>query len=488
MSHKPEEADDRAYMGRTCFVIMPFGQKIDVTTIGASAVTARDGHSPLVQVLPGSKVEIIDFDRVYDLLIVPAIAMAEKQEGFQIEAIRSDKAGRSGFIPREMLGHVVGADIAIVDITTQNANVFYELGVRHSFRRSTTILIQRQGTHIPFNISGMRVLSYSDDDTRDEKGGSPLKSSKERLANMIAASISQKENDSLVRQLLPNTAVVQSSWPIMERRYVWFDVLNRDGARINFETPDGDTVAKSVGYVTGDILEIRDIDVWVNPENTKMQMARFHDGSISSNIRYFGASRNDAGHIVKDNIADSLNYRMRNKSNVEPGVVFATDPGALRLSNNVRMLIHVAALNGEPGQGYQPIQNYPGCVRRALYEIDRLCHLKRRWRMLVAERDVPGLQNTSRVNVLFPLFGTRTFGMDPQTVAENLYRAAVVFLQQHPNPPIDTVYFLAFTDDDRDLCERALGLLCSKKKIVPSGSNITRPDAVDTSHEAASQL
>ena len=194
MAIPEEEIDDRGYMGRTCFVVMPFGLKIDTGKLAAVAVEASSAGMETVQLLPGADVPVIDFDATDRKVIEPAVEKAAKNVGLEIECIRSDKAGHSGFIHREMLEHVAGADIAIVDITTQNANVFYELGVRHSFRRSTTILIQRLGTHIPFNISGMRVLPYSDNEVPDENGNSRLQTSVQKLADMIAASTRQKES------------------------------------------------------------------------------------------------------------------------------------------------------------------------------------------------------------------------------------------------------------------------------------------------------
>ena len=46
-------------------------------------------------------------------------------------------------------------------------------------------------------------------------------------------------------------------------------------------------------------------------------------------------------------------------------------PGALRGSNNVKALFHLAGLQGEPGYGYQPVRDYPNCLRRALREVER---------------------------------------------------------------------------------------------------------------------
>jgi O-acetyl-ADP-ribose deacetylase (regulator of RNase III) len=463
-----DEIDDRAFMVRHCFVIMPFGEKIDTSKLTREAGATHG--------MP----DVIDFDAIYRDLIKPAVQEAAGMARLKIHPIRSDEAGHSGFIHREMLEEVVSADIAIVDITTANPNVFYELGVRHSFRRATTILIRRHGTHTPFNIAGMRVFSYSDisvKDTSDPDQLSPLERSRRDLARIIAASVSQRENDSLVHQLLPETSVVRESWPIMERKYVWYDVLDRHLQPVPHKRPDGTQVSKTIGFITGDILNIKDVDVWVNAENTKMQMARYHDGSVSSNIRYYGADRGRGGHVQRDTIANAIISRLGPLASVEPGFVVATESGALEERNGVKMIIHVAALQGEPGRGYVPVRDYPGCVRRVLDEIDQLnsrpAAKAPRGGWFTKPPPLPPNQClTGRccTSVIFPLFGSRSFGQHPQTVAENLYRAAVVFLEQNPQSQIETVWFLAYTDSDLELCERAMGLLESQGRLRPSSS------------------
>lgn len=472
MTTPDEEIDDRGFMRRSCFVIMPFGEKFDTSELVKAASEGRTTGSARVEIAPGAEVGVIDFNHIYDEIIVKAVEQAEKNVGLEIACLRSDKVDRAGFIHLEMLEHVVGDDIAIVDITTQNANVFYELGVRHSFRRSTTILIRRKGTQIPFNISGLRVFDYSDGILPTADGKIPLEESRKELARIIESSFLQKDNDSLVQNLLPNCNVVCETWPIMEQKWVGYELLDRKGARREFGSKTDRKHKKSVGFITGDILKIKDVDVWVNPENTKMQMARYHDGSISSNIRYFGADRTPAGHVERDAIAIELTRRKGAVPSVEPGVVLATGPGTLARDNNVKLLVHVAALQGEPGRGYQPIRDYPGCVDRVLAEVDRLNALAHQstlptgWR----KREVPEgaeLHGLGCKSVIFPLFGSRSAGQHPRSVAENLYRAAVAYLDLHPESEIEEVHFLAYTKQDQELCERALGLLQTWKRIAP---------------------
>jgi hypothetical protein len=91
-----------------CFVLMPFGQK------------------------PDENNRLIDFDRVYAEIIEPAVASAE------LDPVRADKESVGGIIHKPMFERLMLCDYAVADLTTANANVFYELGVRHGIRPYST--------------------------------------------------------------------------------------------------------------------------------------------------------------------------------------------------------------------------------------------------------------------------------------------------------------------------------------------------------------
>ncbi len=157
---------------RTCFVIMPFGEKLDLDSD-----------------------EVIPFDDVYEYLIKE---VAEERLG--LKCIRSDEISESGWIHADMLEHIYRADIAVVDITTTNPNVFYELGVRHTFKPSGTILIRKKGTKIPFNIRGLRVIDYD----LDLKGA---REAQDALERFIRNSLQKRIDDSIVYHVFPRLKV-----------------------------------------------------------------------------------------------------------------------------------------------------------------------------------------------------------------------------------------------------------------------------------------
>ncbi|MEZ5617523.1 MAG: TRAFs-binding domain-containing protein [Rhodocyclaceae bacterium] len=114
-----------------CFILMPFGKK-----------PAGDGRT-------------VDFDSVYELLIRPAV------EDAGLEPLRADEETAGGVIHKAMFERLILCEYAVADLTTANANVFYELGLRHAVRPHATQLIFAEGWgQLPFDVGLLRALPY----------------------------------------------------------------------------------------------------------------------------------------------------------------------------------------------------------------------------------------------------------------------------------------------------------------------------------------
>jgi len=114
-----------------CFVLMPFGKK------------------------PNLSGSIIDFDSVYNDLFAPAITEAG------LEPLRADEEMTGGIIHKPMYERLILCDYAVADLTTANANVFYELGIRHAVRPSSTLLLFAEGGgQLPFDVAPLRAVPY----------------------------------------------------------------------------------------------------------------------------------------------------------------------------------------------------------------------------------------------------------------------------------------------------------------------------------------
>jgi len=115
------------------FVVMPFGRK------------------------QGAEGRWYDFDSIYNDLIRPALETA----GF--ESFRADEESVSGDILTDMFQELLLADLVIADLSIDNANVFYELGVRHALRKRGLVHIQSGRAYMPFDIFNVRTIPYHTD-------------------------------------------------------------------------------------------------------------------------------------------------------------------------------------------------------------------------------------------------------------------------------------------------------------------------------------
>jgi hypothetical protein len=101
-----------------------------------------------------------DSDDAFDLIIQPAISeFSVEIGGFPFECLRADKVCEANNIVKDIARRLNDADVVIADLTGQNANVFYELGVRHALI-GRTIMIARSLRDVPFDLRNYRVIAY----------------------------------------------------------------------------------------------------------------------------------------------------------------------------------------------------------------------------------------------------------------------------------------------------------------------------------------
>jgi cell division septum initiation protein DivIVA len=152
-----------------CFVLMPFGRKTDA----AGRVT--------------------NFDSVFKKIIAPAVEQAG------LEPIRADEEKIGGTIHKPMFERLMLCHYAVADITGANPNVFYELGIRHALRPSSTAIVFLEGTVIPFDIALVRGISYKTDAAGEpiDTGGAIA-----AIAAHLTASRHKPHDDSPIFQLV----------------------------------------------------------------------------------------------------------------------------------------------------------------------------------------------------------------------------------------------------------------------------------------------
>lgn len=204
---------------------------------------------------------------------------------------------------------------------------------------------------------------------------------------------------------------------------------------------------RELGIITGDLKNVDFVDVWVNSENTDMQMSRFHERSVSGLIRYEGARQDASGRVVEDCVADALAYEVAGRTPVVPGTAITTGPGRLAASNKVRRIVHVASVIGEPGNGYRQARALARCVTNVLREAEH------------PGRPGAGPAREAPASVVFPLLGAGEAGADPAETAKSLLAAAYEYLASDRPRSLRAVYVLAYTDAELAACRSALELL-----------------------------
>jgi len=138
----------------------------------------------------------IDFNAVEEKLIDPALTK------LGVTGRTTMEIRRQGNIRVDMFQKLLTADLVVADISIHNANVYYELGVRHALRGKHTFLIRASGADIktdevPFDLKTDRYLTYD--------GADPAAKFDE-LVDGLRQTINAEEKDSPVFQLLPNLA------------------------------------------------------------------------------------------------------------------------------------------------------------------------------------------------------------------------------------------------------------------------------------------
>ena len=154
-----------------CFVVMGFGKKTDYV-----------------------QQKTFDLDKSYKYIIKPAAEAA----GYT--CVRADEIQHAANINVPMYQQLFEADLVIADLSTSNANAFFELGVRYALKPRTTILIAEKGFKFPFDIGQIAVRSY--EHLGDSIDYGEAQSKQHELAQACRAVAARNEIDSPVYTFL----------------------------------------------------------------------------------------------------------------------------------------------------------------------------------------------------------------------------------------------------------------------------------------------
>lgn len=119
---------------KVAFMVMPFNRKPTGRT--EKAIPAE-----------------VDFDALWDRIYMPVL------EELGYKAVRADR-DVGALIISQMIERLAVADLVVADITLANANVYYEVGVRHAARQKGCVLVAADWARPVFDLEQMRQLRF----------------------------------------------------------------------------------------------------------------------------------------------------------------------------------------------------------------------------------------------------------------------------------------------------------------------------------------
>ncbi|QJW89227.1 DUF4071 domain-containing protein [Spirosoma taeanense] len=284
-----------------CFVLMPFGNKKDENN------------------------KEFKFDEIYNSVIEPAIANAE------LESLRADEEMGGGIIHKPMLERLILCEFAIADLTTANANVFYELGLRHAVRPWSTVLIFAKGTRLPFDVEELRALPYEVD-----SDGKPINISTTIDALTTKLKYAKKESrehemggftDSPLYQLVEDYPQIDhTKTDVFRERVAYSKQKKKDlkdarkketvskAERIKIikeiEANAGDIANLESGLLIDFLLSYRALSAWDEMVRLVLEMPKFLAGTILVQEQYaFALNRLGRGEEAEEVLKEVLNKR-----------------------------------------------------------------------------------------------------------------------------------------------------------------------------------
>ncbi|MDR3622604.1 MAG: hypothetical protein P4L85_24850 [Paludisphaera borealis] len=141
-----------------------------------------------------------------DMILKHVVEPAAKEYGLQV--IRADKIERSGLITQQIFEHLVCARVCVADLSFANANVFYELGVRHTCKLPSVQLIRKED-RIPFDVAQGRTIMVDTTDRYSitDRLASAQRELSQHLKHIMSSDHSEPGEDNPVHLYLPKLKI-----------------------------------------------------------------------------------------------------------------------------------------------------------------------------------------------------------------------------------------------------------------------------------------
>jgi len=177
---------------------------------------------------------------IIDAAIVPVL------NEFSFKPIIPHRIDGSGSITKEIIVNLFDDELVIANLSGLNANVMYEVAVRHSFRKKI-IIIAEKGVFLPFDIKDQRTIFYENDaqgviDLKNElrkKISSILNEDEINISNVVYDSLQGRANREYIIENIGKKG--ESKEEIDFRTFMMdqFEILQRDMT----------TIKRSIGMI-----------------------------------------------------------------------------------------------------------------------------------------------------------------------------------------------------------------------------------------------
>lgn len=197
------------------------------------------------------------FTRVYEHLIIPACKIAN------FIPIRADDVINTNYIAIDVIKKIIESEMVLCDLSSQNPNVLYELGIRQAFNKPVTLIKDRITKRI-FDIQGFRDFEY-DETLRVDN----VQNDVDKLSQILTSTYNESSDDinSLVSLLGLRPARIINNTEISNETKLILNSISNIESRItsienqsfNIKTTDYQYITTKIPDNIGDELTIDEL-------------------------------------------------------------------------------------------------------------------------------------------------------------------------------------------------------------------------------------
>ncbi|MEW8645137.1 MAG: hypothetical protein AB2563_03485 [Candidatus Thiodiazotropha endolucinida] len=240
-------------------------------------------------------------DYLLEYIIKPAVS----EHGYV--AFRSDEVTESGLITNQVIIDTIESDLVIADLTSHNANAFYELGIRHTGSNKPTIHMILDGQEPPFDVKDHRYISYSLNNPKD------ITTAAQKLSDFVGSLSLESEIHNPVTKAMGIKELASSKDSkdqIIAIQNNRLDRLERDISQLKLSNPD---IAASMEYPESYLPRSTFDELRIN--------ARMREQSLESKHQGIGGARkrlsDELGLSYNDSDSNNIGLSKRKKDSEE---------------------------------------------------------------------------------------------------------------------------------------------------------------------------